>query len=144
MDRETKKKLHIKMISSLLATLAIAGVAGFLLLRFGMPQHYFVWYPAIPAYFILLCIILSAFMAYYNIHKPGNILMAFFAVRSVKMLLTVGGLFLYYYYVGEKMPEFGITTFVFFMIHRMAEIFLYKSFEKKIKHPHKKDGCPCP
>lgn len=134
MEQKKKQEAHIKLIVSLVTTLVVAGVAGFLLLRFAAPQHYFAWYPAIPAYFILLCLILSFSMEWLNKRHPDQLVAVFFALRAVKLVLLLAGLLLYYHFVGTNMIEFSVTTLVFFVIYRVTEIRMYCGFEKKAKH----------
>lgn len=128
-----KREFHIKLVVTLIATLAVAGVAGFLFLKFAIPQHYFQWYPVIPACFILLCLILSFSMERLNRRNPDQVVAVFFGIRIVKMLVLIAGLLVYYRFVGQNMLEFGVTVLVFFVIYRVTEISMYCNFEKKDK-----------
>lgn len=128
-----QRESHIKLVVTLISTLAVAGIAGFLFLRYAIPQHYFQWYPAIPAYFILLCLILSFSMERLNRRNPDHVVAVFFGTRVVMMLFIIAGLLLYYRFVGENMLEFGVMMLVFFVIYRVTEISMYYNFEKKAR-----------
>lgn len=124
---------HIKSIAPLVAILTAAGVAGFFLLNYALPLHYFAWYPVIPAGFVALCLLSSAFMGWFDRLKPGREAAVLLAAHGVTMLLLAAGLLLYFLLVGQQAVAFGMTVFIFFVIYRTAEIWLYFNFEKKRK-----------
>jgi len=128
-----EKQLRIRLIVSLLATMIAAGIVGFLLLKYAVPQYYFRWYPLIPVYFTLLGGIMSAGMWYYSKRMPTKIVTVFMLMRGVKLLLTVGSIFLYYVLVGEQMVEFSLTTAVFYFLYLFVETYLFYRFEKMAK-----------
>lgn len=127
------RKLHIRLIAPLAAVLLAAGAAGFFLLKFVMPQHYFAWYPVVPAVFIALCLLASACMGYFNRRNPGKEAAVLLAVHGATTLLLITGLLLYFRLVGLHSGAFGITVFVFFVIYRVTEIWLYSNFERERK-----------
>jgi hypothetical protein len=132
MSQETKS--YIGMIVPMLVTMAVAGVAGWLLLRYALPQYYFPLYPAIPAYFMVLGLVMSIIMWYYSKQLSGRkIVNVYMMMRGVKLLLTLGGILLYYIVIKEQMMEFGLTVAIFYLVYLFVETYLYYRFEKRSK-----------
>ncbi len=134
MDTKAKKEMHLKMTLYMFLTIAAAGVVGFVLLKYAMPGYYFKWYPAIPAYFALLSIVMALFMAHYEKRRPGKILVVFMLTRTIKFTCTIAVLLLYYGLVHDNMLVFGVMTFIFYMIHMVVELAVYNNFAKSLKN----------
>ena len=125
------------MVVSLLATMIAAGIAGWLLFRYAMPEHYFRFYPVIPIYFTALGVVTSAAMRYYSKRKPKKIVAVYMMMRGVKLLLTLGTILAYYLATdGERMTEFALTTAVFYSLYLFVETYLFYRFEKMTKKMH--------
>lgn len=132
--KQVRSELYIKHIVALLSILVVAGIAGFLLLKFVTPAHYFGWYPVIPAYFILFCTLLAVIMRRsHRRNVPRKTQIIFFVVHNIMFLLAIFGLLLYHSLIGEKTMEFGITAMFFYLVYKVSEFWLYKDFEKKVR-----------
>ncbi|MCL2097805.1 MAG: hypothetical protein FWH23_03490 [Bacteroidales bacterium] len=124
------KKQYLPLILSLLATVVIAGLAGWIVLYWIFPAYYFRWYPLIPAYFILLGLFMSIGMYHYSRHKAQKILTAYMLSRAIKIVLTLGSVLLYYWLAGENITEMVITTLIFYFLYLFVEIAIFYRFEK--------------
>jgi len=124
------KKQHIRFILPLLSLIIIAGLVGWIILYVVFPAYYFRWYPLIPAYFILLGIIMSIAMARYSKFEPKKILSAYMLLRAIKLVLTTGGVLLYYWLVGENITAMVLTTLIFYFLYLYIETHIFYRFEK--------------
>lgn len=128
-----ERKLRTRMIVTLIVILILAGIAGWLLLRFAIPQYYFRWYPAIPLYFIVLSIVMAVEMRHQSKRRPAKILTVLMIMRVIKLLLTIGTLLLYYWLVDEQMVAVALTMLAFYFLHLFVETYLFYRFEKQTK-----------
>jgi hypothetical protein len=124
------EKSYIGMIVPLLVTMAVASVAGWLLLGYAMPQHYFPLYPVIPIYFMVLGLVMSILIWRWRKLDGKKIVNAYMAMRGVKMALTLAGIGIYFVLEDEWQVEFALTTAVFYLIYLFVETLVLYRFEK--------------
>jgi hypothetical protein len=130
-------KSYIELIVSLIGAILVAGVAGWLLFRYAIPQYSFRFYLVIPLYFIVLGIVMSIVMWVGSRRlAPRKMVHVYMIMRGVKLLLTLGGIYLFYRLVGEQMVEFCLTAAAFYFIYLFVETYVYYRFEKMNKHIH--------
>lgn len=114
----------------MLAILALAGIAGFALLYYALPQYYFGLYPAVPVFFIVLGLLASVWSAYARSWRPGKLTAAYLGMRGIKLMLTIIAVLLYFGLVREQMPAFAVTVFVFYEIAFIVDVMLLKRSAK--------------
>ncbi len=115
----------------MLAILAAAGLAGFALLRYGLPQYYFGWYPAIPVFFAVTGLLLLVWAVRARRENPGRFTITYLGMRSLKLVLTIIAILLYFGFVREQMMPFAITAFVFYEISFVVEIMQLRGHSEK-------------
>ncbi len=133
MTPEAKRNLYLKLVLWMFLTMALAGAAGFVLLKYAVPEFWFGWYPAIPIYFTVLGVALFAGMKCYYKQMPGKMMHVYMIVKLIKITFTLAGLALYLLVVGENKMEFAITAFIFYEIHLITEMILLNYFQKRTK-----------
>ena len=135
-----EKKLRRRLIISLLTSIVVAGIVTGLLLYYIFPACWFRWYPLIPAYFVLLGLIMSIGMNYCRKQNPGRYVALFMLMRTIKIILTMGCILLYYWLVNEKMTEMALLTCGFYFLYLFVETYLLYRFEKTNKQIFKQDA----
>jgi len=120
----SKKKLERQLIVSLLTTTVIVGMATGLVLYHIFPVYWFCWYPLIPAYFVLLGVVISLGVGYCHKQEPKKFISYFILMRVIKMMLTMGFIFLYYLIINEKMTEVAFLTCGFYALFLFIETWL--------------------
>ena len=130
MNPESVKK---RLIISMLVTIVVAGIAVGLALYYLLPAYWFRWYPLIPVFFMLLGLFMSLSMNHYSKREPKKMITILMLMRGVKILLTAGGVLLYYWLVGERMTEVLLVTLGFYLLHLFVETYLFYRFEKATK-----------
>jgi len=130
------KKQYRQLILSLFAKIAVIGIIGRLVFYWGFPSFYFQWYPLIPAYFLLLGLLMSMVMYHYSKYKSEKILTAYMMSRAIKIVITVGCLLLYYWLIRDNMAAVLLTTLVFYFLYLMVETWIFFRFEKMTRHIH--------
>ena len=132
-------RLRTQLMVSLLATLAIAGIATGCALYYLFPNHWVRWYPIVPAFFMVLAIVMTLKMND-NTIEPKKMILSFMALRVVKFMLTLVALLLYYLLVGEMMTQVALLTFGFYVLYLVVETIVLYCFEKSNKQRSKNDA----
>jgi len=133
------KKQYTNLVMLLPATIVIAGAAGWLLLYYFIPASYFRWYPLIPAYFILMSIFIACGANHYYRCKPAKIIRVYMLSRTIKMLLTLAGVFLYYKLSGENITAMLLTTLAFYILFLLVETRIFYRLEKMARQTRLQD-----
>ncbi|MCL2727657.1 MAG: hypothetical protein FWD56_04660 [Bacteroidales bacterium] len=85
----------------------------------------------ILVYFILLALLMAAGMVCYKRSKPAKGLMIYLLFRVIKIILTVGFLFLYYLLVGKNTTAILLTVSVLYLLFLFVETSIFFRLGKK-------------
>lgn len=117
--------------------LGIAGVLGWLLLKFYLPQYYFLAYPSIPVFYYILG--LSAVVTLEHSKKTSDISLInrYMLMRVIKLVCTVIFVMCSLFFMKEKRTYFVVTVVLFYFIYLIMETYMFFRYEKR--HKDKED-----
>lgn len=106
-------------------------VGGFI--KIFLPEHYFHWYPSIPAYFYCFGWYYILTFEYARRYKPNKILSVYIGMKVVKMLLSIILLLFYFVFVKLHREDFVLTFFLFYLFSLTYESIFFYLFEHNLK-----------
>lgn len=119
-------------------TVFIGTIVGVFIKAF-LPEHYFHWYPAIPAYFYCFGWYYIMSFEYARRYKPHKILSVYMGMKVVKMLLSMILLLFYFVFVKVHKEDFVLTFFLFYLFSLTFESIFFYLFEHNLKEKRKKE-----
>lgn len=95
------------------------------------PENYFNWFPAIPIFFWLIGLGMAISLELTHTEKPDSVTMTYMVTRGAKLLLTVGFIGFYAWFVHTDIKQFGLTTLVFYITFLVIETYVFYLYEKR-------------
>ena len=124
-------RLKLKLMALFTFINVAIGVALGGLLYTIWPEHYFKWYPSIPAFYWATGLVLTYFLDRAK-KKNGDVTVTtYMVVRFCKFTLALIFLWLYADLVGVQLKTFGFTMMLFYFIYLGLETYTIYLFEKK-------------
>lgn len=131
------EKLNHKYLKILLIGYLALGIVVGLILYYFLPEHYFDWYPVIPAYYTIIAVFLYTSLRHFREKSPTKMINAYMMMRGIKLMVTILCVLLYNLYIDEKDQEFSIVVSLFYFIYLVIETYLYVKFELSLKNDKK-------
>ena len=95
-----------------------------------LPEHYFEWYPFIPAFFYIFGWFDISIFETCRRYAPQKIQLAYLGTKAIKMLFSLMVLLIYAVKVEEKKVEFFLTFFAFYLISLAFESWFFYRYER--------------
>lgn len=128
-------RLKLRLIGLITFINVAVGVAAGGLIYTIWPDHYFKWYPAIPAFYWVMAVAMAYFLDRVKKRHGDMIVSIYMIVRLCKFVIAVIFLWLYATLVGDHVKCFGLTLMLFYFIYLVLETYTFYLFEKRrIKH----------
>lgn len=105
-----------------------------------LPEHYFHWYPSIPAYFYCFGWYYIMTFEYARRYKPNKILSVYIGMKVVKMLLSMILLLFYFIFVKEHREDFVLIFFLFYLFSLTFESVFFYLYEHNLKKKKNKEN----
>ncbi len=93
--------------------------------------HYFAWFPAIPIYYYVLCLVLLVFLEKANRKHPDSIINNYMITRVVKLIFSIVFIWLYMFLVRHQIRMFAITLMIFYFISMFIDTYIFYLYEKR-------------
>lgn len=117
-----------------LFTLLITGICGICL---SLSNHYFTWFPLIPAFFYL-CSILTIYLVEFG-HRwsETKVVSIYIAAKLVKVVLSILVLLVYGFGVRNDIITFALVFIVYYIAFLIFETRFFFCLEAKLKNNKK-------
>ena len=94
------------------------------------PEHYFEWYPFIPVFFYIFGWFVISIFETWRRYAPQKMQLAYLGTKAIKMLFSLVVLLIYAVKVEEKIVEFFLTFFAFYLISLAFESWFFYRYER--------------
>ena len=94
------------------------------------PEHYFTWYPFIPVFFYLFGWFNISVFEFCRKWAPQKMQLVYLGTKAIKMLFSLMVLLVYSVKVDEKIVEFFLTFFAFYLISLVFESWFFYRYER--------------
>lgn len=124
-------RLELRLMALITGINVTVGVALGVLLYLLWPNHYFKWYPSIPAFYWIMGLAMAYFLDRAKRNHQDMIVTIYMIVRICKFIIAVAFLWLYVVMVGEYVRTFGLTLMLFYFIYLILETYTFYLYEKR-------------
>lgn len=130
----------------MVSTMLIMGAAGWALLRWVFPGHYFDAYPLIPLTFIIFAVIIVLLNLRWERRMASGrttqqrMIINLSGVKLGKLVLSATLLLLYWKLWKEHINEFFVVFLIFYVVFLVLESRVFMSYTKNMNAPAAKAG----
>ena len=133
-----KLKLGIRVLLILCITYIAVAIVTETIYYFLVPAKYFVLFPAIGVFYLVLGVIFYFTLVYYRNTSQTHLLNVYMSGKMVKLFLTLLFIIIYIFLFHPHKTAFSLTMFANYIVFSGVDLYTYSLFIRRMTKHEKK------